>query len=145
MLRKVCFKCQTEKDITEFYKHKMMADGHVGKCKTCNRADVRENYQKNHDHYIAYERKRRPSRGLRRPNGNPITQQGHRARRPDKYKANQTVGNALRAGKLKKPSRCSECGSGQKQIHGHHDDYAKPLEVRWLCSTCHATLHKNLS
>ena len=43
---KKCFKCGIEKEINEFYKHPMMADGHLGKCKECNKKDVIENYEK---------------------------------------------------------------------------------------------------
>ena len=27
------------------------------------------------------------------------------------------------------------------RCQAHHDDYSKPLEVRWLCVTCHAAHH----
>lgn len=35
-----------------------MSDGHVNKCKTCNKQDVKSNYRKNISHYKAYDRER---------------------------------------------------------------------------------------
>lgn len=46
MIKKVCFKCNIEKNITEFYKHPQMADGHLNKCKTCNKKDSKVTYYK---------------------------------------------------------------------------------------------------
>ena len=58
------------------------------------------------------------------------------------------VNQAVKSGRLKRPKTCSECGkskvrkNGQSDIHGHHNDYNKPLEVRWLCKTCHHAWHE---
>jgi ribosomal protein S27AE len=50
------------------------------------------------------------------------------------------VARAIREGVLVRPDACSSCGA-RGRIHGHHDDYAKPLDVRWLCASCHGQWH----
>lgn len=41
------------------------------------------------------------------------------------------------------PQPCEHCGT-VKDVHGHHEDYDKPLEVIWLCVLCHAKHHESL-
>lgn len=49
---------------------------------------------------------------------------------------------ALRWGKITKPLHCESCGVNPgKPLDGHHDDYDKPLQVKWLCRQCHVNLH----
>jgi hypothetical protein len=57
-------------------------------------------------------------------------------------RAQSAVYRALKSGALVKPDACEECGlpaseAGKRGLHGHHADYDKPLEVRWLCPKCH--------
>lgn len=46
------------------------------------------------------------------------------------------------------PQPCEVCGAygqmadGKNIVQAHHDDYNKPLEVRWLCQKCHYEWHK---
>lgn len=52
---------------------------------------------------------------------------------------------ALRKGRLVKPTVCPVCGKtvdNPRQMHGHHADYSKPLEVAWACYLCHLRAHR---
>lgn len=66
---------------------------------------------------------------------------------PEKRKASWAVNNAIRDGNLVRQP-CEVCGvsgkrdSGRSLVHAHHDDYSKPLEVRWLCDTHHNEHHR---
>jgi len=42
ILEKVCFKCGVNKQITDYYKHPQMGDGHLNKCKTCTKLDTKK-------------------------------------------------------------------------------------------------------
>lgn len=59
---------------------------------------------------------------------------------PHKKRAANMVNNAIRAGRLERGA-CEICG---KKAQGHHEDYSKPLEVRWLCPAHHALVHAEL-
>lgn len=50
--------------------------------------------------------------------------------------ARERVRRAIKSGKLTRPSECETC-SGPGPIDAAHVDYARPLDVRWLCKPCH--------
>lgn len=129
---KSCFKCGVEKPLTDFYKHKGMADGHVNKCKTCNKADVIKNRLLNLDKYREYDR----ARGARQ--GSEYMKE-YREKYPNKYKAHCMVGYAIKSGALVNPNCCEKCG--ESKTIAHHADYLKPLDVEWLCQGCHVQWH----
>ena len=135
-MKKTCFKCGATKERSEFYRHKMMGDGFLGKCKECTKKDVRQRYVDARDKVRAYdaERKKRPERKAQK-----IKYAKMRAlRHPEKAKANQMVGKAIKSGKLIRLP-CEKCGNPKSE--GHHDDYSKPLDVRWLCFKHHREHH----
>ena len=65
-------------------------------------------------------------------------QQRWRQRNPRSYLAHITVANALRLGVLERQP-CAVCGDPKAEAH--HNDYANPLEVSWLCRTHHRARH----
>jgi formylmethanofuran dehydrogenase subunit E len=64
-----------------------------------------------------------------------------RAPKTEKYYARQSLATAVKSGKVVKPMSCSECPETHR-IHGHHEDYSKPLDVEWLCPRCHGKRHR---
>lgn len=57
----------------------------------------------------------------------------------EKDNARSYAGVYKRRGKLiQKP--CEKCNSQDSEMH--HEDYSKPLEIIWLCRSCHLKLHK---
>ena len=130
---KKCFKCGELLPITEFYRHKGMSDGHLNKCKNCAKKDVTKNRWDNIEDKREHDRKR----GSRMPYDNV---KKYRKEHPDRYKANNAVNNAIRDGFLFKMP-CETCGN-EKAV-AHHDDYSKPLSVRWLCQAHHKQWHRD--
>lgn len=130
-MEKKCFKCGEVKSLSEFYKHRQMADGHLNKCKPCTKQDVRENRKDKIEYYREYDR----DRGNRQGKDYTIS---WRNDKPKAYKAHTIVSNAIRAGKMKRLP-CEICGEADS--HAHHDDYNYPLSVRFLCAAHHKQWH----
>jgi hypothetical protein len=63
-----------------------------------------------------------------------------RQKNPEKSKCHYVVWMALRRGEIQRMPLCETCQNPTK-TQAHHDDYTKPLKIKWLCATCHAKLH----
>ena len=63
-------------------------------------------------------------------------------RYPEKVRARNILRCAVYSKRICKPNICENCMKEFNRIEGHHDDYSKPLEVKWLCVTCHKELHR---
>lgn len=139
-----CKTCERHLPATAFY------ESNHGCCKECVKSKVRANRAKNIDYYRSYDRQRyreNPDRKeLARKCSKSAAGQAARKRHADIIKntpvrkARIAVGNALRDGKLVKSESCFFCGKTGK-LQAHHYDYNRPLDVFWLCPSCHGKLH----
>ncbi len=109
-----------------------MKDGRLNKCKECTKKDVKENREKNASQYAVYERKRFKTK--KRKGQILATQRKRRQRNPEKQSAYGKVYRAIKNRTLKK-GNCEVCGSPETQAH--HEDYLRPLDVKWLCFKHH--------
>lgn len=153
---KKCFKCGEVKPLNEFYKHHEMADGHLNKCKECNKKDAIATRNANIEYYREYDRKRASSpervalrkkveRAWKQDGRRAESQKRYREKYPEKHKATTKIHNALRDGKIIKPNKCSKCGLKTSYLEAHHEDYSKPLNVQWLCLSCHVDTRRKYS
>jgi hypothetical protein len=55
-------------------------------------------------------------------------------------RAGRKVREAISRGLMTKSDVCQKCGKTNCKIEASHSDYSKPLEVLWLCVSCHRTI-----
>lgn len=121
MKLKKCSVCKTDKPQADFHKKIASSDGLSSWCKPCK-----------HERDMI----RHTSRKSR------MTDEER-----DLYKikksARRKVATAVSRGQIHKPSQCERCKKrfALKDIQGHHHDYNKPLDIEWLCRTCHLNEH----
>jgi len=150
---KLCRECNVQKSLSEFYKHAAMSDGHLNKCIPCVKSRVSKHREANLEVIREYDKKRgdEPHRVQARKDyqkteagklSKKSAMDAYKKRYPMTYAAHIVTRNAVRDGKLIPASCCSVCNSTEK-IEGHHDDYTKPLDVRWLCEKCHKAWHRS--
>lgn len=126
-----CRKCEILRNADDFYV------SNKTECKECVKRRVRDR-ARNNPNVQLYDRERAKT-PERRAKAQAIMRKW-RAENDLGRKAHSRVSHALRSGKLTKLP-CLFCGA--EEVHAHHRDYSKPLEVIWLCAKCHHRLHAN--
>jgi hypothetical protein len=137
-MAKKCFKCKRIKKLDEFYTHKQMADGHLGKCKSCTKSDAKIRFAnpeaRERIRLYDIQRSHNPARRIKIA----IYRKRSRQRNRGKFRARSKINNAIRDGRLTRRA-CQICGAPNSQAH--HTDYRRPLAVRWLCFKHHREAH----
>lgn len=153
-MKKVCKKCEVEKELTDFSRDRTSSTGWTSACKKCRRiqcdnwtvnnkarvrAMARKRYYKNRVRMINYSAKWKANNmdKVRQHDRNRV------AKDPNKPRARRVVKFAVDNGKLQQ-SPCEVCGD--KDVQAHHDSYIKKdwLKVRWMCKFHHIKHHKEL-
>lgn len=123
---KNCSECGTFLPFNEFHRSKCSSDGRINICKTC-RIPIQQDYKT-----IRNGEKWRANNKIKAK------------LKPFQIIAENIVADAIKDGFMKKPDNCSVCGVKGDTFHivSHHDDYKYPLNVRYICKSCHRKWHE---
>jgi hypothetical protein len=141
----LCNKCKQPKVIAEdFYgENRVCKDCYKKRVSTYQRTpEGKSSHNKANSTYILKhpDRNKETKKNFKNSEGGRCAERRYyrskMERSPEKLRARALVNTAVRRGKIYKPERCSVCGRLCK-VSGHHSDYAKPLNVEWLCHECH--------
>lgn len=145
---KTCNRCGQVRSIDMFPTNKGAADGHKNQCRDCVSLRAKEWWKRNIQNPSWRLSRRYNSRlkgRLRRAMGYKAAKQdqveymkARREKHPEIFLAYAKVQWAVRSGKLVRLP-CEQCGS--TNTNAHHDNYKKPLDVRWFCVPCHHAHH----
>ena len=142
---KVCCRCRADKPLTLFWRDRYETLGRKQYCIECDTGRLKANRDqqllKSRERY-AGTRERDLLRWRRyKQRADVRSAQYERLRGSPKTIARQLLQRAVIAGTVKRPDRCQGCGLDCKP-DGHHHDYSRPLDVVWLCRTCHGLEHR---
>lgn len=130
---KTCMMCKQKKPDIDFGKDRSRKRGLDFSCRECVRKkDRTSKYRKIRRDYRLSEKGRLNT---------SLTMKRYREKNKEKCRARSLFKDAVKSGSLKR-GLCEICGDSK--VDGHHGDYEKPLEVRWLCKKHHVEHHRKL-
>lgn len=152
-MRKNCTSCNIEKNVKSFYKRKNGKFGYHAECKECLKKRDKKNRTENpdkkkiRDQIYAEKLKSKFSEvnfkrhHVRLPERSIIGFERYAEKKMQNLASN-LLNYAIRIDLIKRPNNCSICKI-ESDVQGHHNDYSKPLEVAWVCISCHTKFHSS--
>lgn len=122
----LCPKCR--KEYFKKYRRKRKADNNPV---ISTKMPIEYFREYNKKYYANEKNRKRRNEQAKKYRNDPLLRMRHEAR--------WQTARAIRSGKLIK-GICEVCKT--KKVEAHHDDYYKPLEVRWLCKKHHRQYHQ---
>jgi hypothetical protein len=138
---KKCTRCGLAKPLDEYHVRNSRPLGRASECNSC--FSLRQfKYRREHaEQQLEYEKQRKQAAGEEYLEQARRYKEGH----VEGEVARHAAGSARRTGRLVPKACWCAAFSGGVRCHGrtegHHEDYAKPLEVIWLCQSHHQRLH----
>lgn len=145
-MSKPCTKCGETKPLSDFSPDRSSKSGHKSYCKQCAVKMAVEYRWRNIDHIREYRRRHSATEKYKQARRDRYSKNPKRGDSPDdpfKEAARRVVSSRLRSGELSRLP-CQRCGASE-HIEAHHEDYGKPLDVTWLCRSCHGLRHRELN
>ena len=135
-----CGTCKKFKPYEDFYKNKRTILGITSECKKCHCEESMKTRnvdlkRESNQRYMEHARKEDPKKFRERD-------RERKREKDEKYYARKALNNAVKRGDIVKPNCCESCGKNTR-VTAHHEDYTKPLDVKWLCYKCHGKIHRN--
>jgi len=125
MKKRKCTSCKRELELStkNFCRVKTRNfGGFTYRCKECQNSFKKDRYEQRKQYHIEYQKQ-------------------WVALNPEKARAQYMMSKAIKQGFIVRQP-CEQCGNPKSL--GHHDDYSKPLSVRWLCAKHHRQFHASL-
>lgn len=129
----VCKKCLIKKEDNEFYPRNMV-------CKECTKKRVSEYQKSKKGKEVHRAANKKYSKSKKGKISSKTCSERHYKLKSSKKKllARWAVQRAVKSGLLIR-CKCSICGDNN--VHGHHNDYDRQLDVIWLCPFHHKQWH----
>lgn len=134
---KKCRRCNVEKSLDNFYRHKEMKDGHLNVCKECTKKRVRKYWADGRGY--EYDKKRQQTDARRAWQREYSRKQRKKSKKKNRCRCK--FWREFMKGTIKKLP-CEVCGT-EERVEAHHSDYDKPFDIIWLCSKHHKEWHRD--